>query len=171
MLLQKSEEGGFGVGVAEKQALVRHLCHTAGALKSGTPFFHLPVDIGTNAEKEQISASKLHELFRCQHATLIIVGGHTGNIGGKMTVDGDHGNGIVHLQIGAVGQGDDAVDLILLGQRKAVLFRHGVVVGGHEQAAITVAQQTAGQLVGQHGKEGMPQGWHHQGDAIGLVGF
>ena len=88
-----------------------------------------------------------------------------------MPIDGHNGNGLVHLQIGTVGQGNDAVDLVLLGQLEAVFSCHGIIVGGHQQAAVAVAEQAAGEFVGKGGKKGMPQGGHYQRHTVGFVGF
>ena len=89
----------------------------------------------------------------------------------QVAIDGDHGDGLIHFQVGTVGQGDDAVNFILTGQQKAFFLYLGVVAGDHQQTPVSLLHQALGQFVYQDGKEGMVKRRHHQGHTVGLVGF
>ena len=45
-----------------------------------------------------------------------------------MAVDGNHGNGVIYIQIGAVGKRNDSIDFILPHQSEAIIFRNGTVI-------------------------------------------
>lgn len=73
VIVQELIEGGGGVLVPEKQALVGDLCLTAGAFKAGAPLVRLAVDIRADAEKQEIPAAKLHQLLGRQLASQVVI--------------------------------------------------------------------------------------------------
>ena len=73
VIVQELIEGGGGVFVPEKQALVGDLCLTAGAFKAWAPLVRLAVDIRADAEKQEIPAAKFHQLLGRQLASQVVV--------------------------------------------------------------------------------------------------
>ena len=86
-----------------------------------------------------------------------------------MAVDRDDREIVARLEIGAVGQGDDAVGLVLAHHVEALLLGLGVEVRDHEQAAVAPAHETGRELVRQVREKGMAQRRHDERDAVGLV--
>ena len=109
--------------------------------------------------------------LRRQLAACVIVRGDAGHVVAEVPVDGDDGDALVHLQIRSVGQGDDAVGLVLLHQIEAFLLRLGVEVRDHQQTAVAPAHETAGDFVREDRIKWVTQGGHEQGDAVGFAGL
>ncbi len=187
------------VGVAEDAVIIKHPVMGVGGEKGfkrrkaglivevkGIKFYPpLPADclkphpafvgfagyIGALPEEQQLFAAQFQQLLRGQLPPAEVVGGHTGDFSPEMPVDADKGELRVHFQIGVVGQGDDAIHLVLPHQIDALLFGGVVVIGDGDDGAVTPLHQGADDGVGQTGKKGMAQVGPDQGHRVGLVGL
>ena len=88
-----------------------------------------------------------------------------------MPVDADKGDGRVHFQVGVVGQGDDAVHLVLPDHVQAALFGLPVVIRDGDDGPVLPPHQNADHGVGQVRKEGVAQRRPDERDGAGLVGL
>ena len=127
-------------------------------------------DVGADLQDKKLFAAQLQQLFCREMAAVIIVGGNARDSRSETAVDRHNGERPVHLQLRAVGQGDDAVGLVLPHHDKALAFRLGVVVGDHQDAAVTPPGQTGCDLVRQNREKRVAQRRKDQSDTVCAVG-
>ena len=171
MRIQEVIDRGFRFFVIDDQTFKRRTGTAADILKAGTALIDFTLDNGADAEKEKLPAAQCNELF-CGHlASAKVVRGDTGDLTAKLAVDAHNRDIGIRMDIRPIGQGNDAVDLVLFHKGKALFLGLRIKVRNHHMRQVTPVHQTGGQLVNQHSKERMPHGGHQESDAFGPVGF
>ena len=171
VLGQKGVEGVKARLVQQIEGVEGEVLFPAGGLKAHPALVGLAGDTRAPPQKQQPAAAQLDQLGRGQLPAAEVVGGDAGHPGFEVPVDADKGQVGVDVEVGVVGQGDDAVHLVLAHQVDAALLGLAVVARDGDDGAVAPLHQAADDGVGQGGEEGMPQGGPDQGGGVGLVGL
>ena len=118
-----------------------------------------------------MAAAQLRQLLRRQPSAAEIVGGHAGHRCAEITVDGDERQALRNVQLGAVGQRDDAVHPVLAHQLDVFLLPVVFKFREAEQHFIILFVQRQIDMMGEQRKKRRDGVWHDERHCIGMAAF
>ena len=109
-----------------------------------------------------MGAAQLQQLLRRQAPPGVVVRSHTGDAGAQAAVDADEGEAFHRFQL-IIGQGNDAVRLVLADHTYALPLRVGLGGGDIEEHSVIPLEQRRADVLGQEGEKGVIHAGQNQG--------
>ena len=122
-----------------------------------------------DAEKGKALAAVFRQLLGRQTAAVVVVGCHTGGAAAEVAVDGHRPHLRRNFQVGVVGQGNDAVHLVLLRHLHHFLLFGVVVVGVAQQHPVALLYQCPVDVVCHHAEKRVQQIGQNDRHGVGAV--
>ena len=140
------------------------LCH-----KTVPAFVGLAGQRGADAQECQIFAAVFHQLLGRQAPAVVVIRGHAGGAATEIAVDGHRPHIRGNLQVGVVGQGNDAIHLVLRHHLHHFLLLGVVVFRIAQQHPIAAVHQRPVDVVCHHTKERVEQIGQDDRHGVGAV--
>ena len=140
------------------------LCH-----KTVPAFVGLAGQRGADAQECQIFAAVFHQLLGRQAPAVVVIRGHAGGAATEIAVDGHRPHIRGDLQVGVVGQGNDAIHLVLRHHLHHFPLLGVVVFRIAQQHPIAAVHQRPVDVVCHHTKERVEQIGQNDRHGVGAV--